>query len=177
MDHAIAVFFSSLAHSSPFTEAGTVFFAQYFPYIVFAGFLYVAFRERRTFYAWCVLAAEGLGAAVIARGVVEVIRFFFHRPRPFIANSDIAALIEKTSASFPSGHAAFFFALATTVYLHNKKWGWWFFLASVIIGLARMMAGVHYLTDIIGGALLGSLVAWIVHKLVAGKTLSGSAPL
>ncbi|MSU56498.1 MAG: phosphatase PAP2 family protein [Candidatus Taylorbacteria bacterium] len=96
-------------------------------------------------------------------------RLFVHRPRPFVADPNIHALISETSYSFPSGHAAFFFALSTTVYLYNKRWGVWFFVASAVIGLARVMAGVHYLTDIAGGAVLGVAVGWGVHKLFSKK--------
>lgn len=146
-----------------------IFFSEYFPYLVVVCFLYFAFRHRRTFFERCLLVAEGIGSALIARGGVEIIRLFVHRPRPFVADPNIHALISETSYSFPSGHAAFFFALSTTVYLYNKRWGVWFFVASAVIGLARVMAGVHYLTDIAGGAVLGVAVGWGVHKLFSKK--------
>ncbi|MEK7170159.1 MAG: phosphatase PAP2 family protein [Patescibacteria group bacterium] len=164
LDQFIVVYMNQSGTLAPWIDKTVIFFAQYFPYLVVAGFLYFAFRNRRNFYRWCILAAEGIGAALIARGFVEVIRFFFHRPRPFAADPAIIALLNETSYSFPSGHAAFFFALSTVVSLYNKRWGVWFFVASTIIGLARIMAGAHYLTDIIGGAVLGIVVGFAVNR-------------
>ena len=120
---------------------------------------------------------EGIGAAIIARGFVEVIRFFFHRPRPFADNPAIISLLNETSYSFPSGHAAFFFALSTVVYIYNKRWGVWFFIASSVIGFARIMAGVHYLTDIIGGAVLGIVVGFGVYKMLKKRAPHLNPPL
>ena len=79
---------------------------------------------------------------------------------------DINYLIDKNDWSFPSGHSTFFFALAATVYFYNKKWGWWFFLAAIIINISRVIAGVHYPSDILGGAIIGILVAYFVFTIV-----------
>ena len=42
--------------------------------------------------------------------------------------------------------------------------GWFYLLAAILIGVARVMANVHYPADILGGALLGTLVAIVVEK-------------
>ena len=204
MEHSIIVLFNQFAVSSLALSAATVFFVQYFPYLVvllFIVFVRVFQRENTTppqsppdrndpvvragspqlrrggsrvrFFA------EGVGAALIARGFVEVIRFFFHRPRPFVDNPAIVSLLNETSYSFPSGHAAFFFALSTVIFLYNRRWGVWFFIMSAAIGLARIMAGVHYPSDILGGAMLGGLVGFAVHRLFVKKhhhPASGTPP-
>lgn len=141
-----------------------VFFAKYFPYIVAGLFVVFALTRSQARKVRILLFCEGAAAALISRGAVEAIRLFIHRPRPFVADTSIVPLISETSFSFPSGHAAFFFALATTVYLHDKRLGVWFFLAAAAIGAARVLAGVHYPTDILGGAVLGVAVGWWVHR-------------
>jgi len=55
--------------------------------------------------------------------------------------------------------------MATVVYLYNKKWGIGFFIATILITLGRVMAGVHYPSDILGGALVGVAVAYTVLYL------------
>lgn len=95
---------------------------------------------------------------------MELIRAVYGRVRPFEALG-LKTLFTETSASFPSGHATFFFALATAVYLYNRRWGWWFFAAALLISLARVAAGVHYPSDIFGGALVGIVVATLVYRL------------
>ena len=135
-----------------------VFLAKYFPYVVAGLFVIFALTRSQARKARILLFCEGAVAALLSRGVVEIVRLFVHRPRPFVADLSIVPLISETSFSFPSGHAAFFFAFSTVVFLHNKRWGVWFYIASTVIGLARVAAGIHYPTDILGGAALGIII-------------------
>jgi membrane-associated phospholipid phosphatase len=64
-------------------------------------------------------------------------------------------LVDETSNSFPSGHTAFVFALATVVYPYHKRLSYFVFVSGALIGLARIMAGVHYPADVLGGMVLG----------------------
>ena len=148
-------------------ETWIVFFAKYFPYLAAALFAMFAFSRFGTRKTQFFLLAEGAISAFVSRGAVEVIRLFVHRLRPFVADPSIVPLFSETSYSFPSGHAAFFFAISTVVYLYNKRWGVWFYLASAVIGLARVAAGVHYPTDILGGAVLGVVAAYGTHLFFA----------
>lgn len=69
---------------------------------------------------------------------------------------------------FVSSHAANFFALATFVGLSlRKRYRWLFPLLisiSVIVCFSRLYLGVHYLSDLIGGALIGTLVSYAVWR-------------
>ena len=58
----------------------------------------------------------------------------------------------------------FFFAFSTAIYMYNKTWGAWFFVASTIVCLARVASGVHYPSDILGGAVLGAASGWLVMR-------------
>jgi undecaprenyl-diphosphatase len=106
------------------------------------------------------LSVVGFSSFFARYGVTEIIRFFYHRPRPFLTYH-VHQLIPETSYSFPSGHSTFFFAFSYAVYLYNKKWGIWFLSATTVLTIARIMAGVHYPSDIVGGIILGTLVAKI----------------
>jgi len=107
-----------------------------------------------------------ISALVIARlGVIESIRFFYERPRPFITH-ELNPLLTMTDWSFPSGHASVFSALAMTVFLFDRTWGVRFFIVTAIIVLARIISGVHYLTDVLAGLMLGSGAAWLLYTLV-----------
>jgi undecaprenyl-diphosphatase len=64
-------------------------------------------------------------------------------------------------SSFPSDHAVLFFALATGMFLVNRKLGVLLYLHSFfIISLPRVFLGIHYPTDILGGALIGIALAY-----------------
>ncbi len=142
-----------------FLDYGIIFLAKYLGYILLAVFIFLYLKNRRKDFLIIPLLS-----ALISRFVfTEIIRFFYFRPRPFVEQG-ISPLIEHAStASFPSGHAAFYFALSAGVYRYNKKAGFWFFGASLIIGLARMFAGLHYFTDILGGLLIGLLSYFLVR--------------
>ena len=165
------------AHRDAFWGIVAIFCAEYLPYLLVIAFLVLAYYEegwRRKVYLFC----EGALAIVIARGLVtELFHFFYHEPRPFLYYG-IAPLFNETSWSFPSGHAAWFFALATTVWYANRKWGWWFFAFTLAIGWARVYAGVHWPSDIVGGAVIGILAAIGVHRAFADsrKGLSSRVP-
>jgi len=135
---------NGLADKYPYLDALGVFLAEYFIYIL-GGVALLLFRKNF--------------------GIAELIRLFWSRPRPFVENN-VNLLIEKTSEpSFPSGHASACFALSYIVYHYNKKAGIVFFVASFLVSIARVFVGVHWPSDILGGAVVGVFAGWIIIKL------------
>ncbi len=108
-----------------------------------------------------------LASAILARfGVVELIRLFYDRPRPFEVLSGVNQLIFRDGgASFPSGHTAFYFALAAAFSFYYPKTGILFFLAAIFMSIGRVAVGVHWPSDILGGALVGILTPFILRQV------------
>jgi len=163
LDTQLVFFFNSLAGQSPLLDGVIVFFAQYLAYLLVAFFaVLVMFLPYSKQKKWQVLLVAGAASIISRLGVVELIRLFYHRPRPFLAFPDqIRALFTDSAWSFPSGHATFFFALSTVVYLYHRKWGIVFFITTILITVSRVVAGVHYPSDILGGAVIGVIVGSI----------------
>src|SRR3989344_1596555 len=117
-----------------------------------------------------------LGSAIVARfAFVALFRYFIYSPRPFLVLEHVNILMNhQFESSFPSGHASFYFALATGVYLCNKKAGRIFLALAGLMGFARIFVSVHWPLDILAGAILGWATALMINKLLTrfqGKRL------
>ena len=165
-DAAFSLWLNGLTVSSALAAQAAYFFALLLPWgmVILFGF-FALFHGKGNSMS---VITEVIGALFLSRGVLtESIRLFYDRLRPFEVLSGISPLLEHSgSGSFPSGHAAFFFALGTSVFFHHKKWGTAFLLAALLISVGRVASGVHYGTDVIGGALLGIFYGIAVHAFV-----------
>lgn len=140
-----------------------IFFARYFEYVLLLSlliFLAVGFRKH-----WK-MVIESFVSAVLARVViVNIIRFIWFKPRPFVDNTVNLLIDYPNKAAFPSGHAAFYFALSTIIFLYNKKIGILFYIASSLIVVSRVFIGIHWLADILAGIIVGVLSALLIKKV------------
>ena len=109
-----------------------------------------------------------IGATLLTSAVLTTtLKFTIDRDRPFVTYPDIQKLTGAGSPSFPSGHTSEAFATATSLSLAFPKW---YFIAPSFIwasasGYSRMHLGVHYPSDVLVGALIGSGLAWLCHEL------------
>jgi len=102
---------------------------------------------------------------IVAYLVADILKIFIHSLRPFDAFSNVHALISETGYSFPSGHATFFMALAFSIFFSHKKAGYVFMFFALLIGIARVVAGIHFPIDILSGFILGALVAFLMKNV------------
>jgi undecaprenyl-diphosphatase len=108
-------------------------------------------------------AAAGLSAG-LALGVGQIIGNLTDRARPFVAHPHLVHLFvhHAADASFPSDHATASFAIGVAILLRRRSWGIVVLVLAVILSVGRVALGLHYPTDMIGGALLGSLAALLL---------------
>jgi undecaprenyl-diphosphatase len=115
---------------------------------------------------WGVLALTVIAVAV-ADWSAAGIKALVDRPRPPLRYPEPDPLVRTPhDASFPSGHAATSFAAAMMLSLAFPRFTPWLVVLASAVAFSRIYVGVHYPLDVIGGALLGTLLALTLHVLV-----------
>ena len=92
----------------------------------------------------------------------RILKELIQRARPCVTLSDALTPIGCAgSFSFPSNHALNNFAAATFLYKLYPKFKWAFFSTAILVSLSRVYLGVHYPSDILGGAIIGALLGYL----------------
>jgi undecaprenyl-diphosphatase len=158
-------FLNGLTGRSAEADAAVVFGATYLIFVMLALAIgYVAVGWKTTHFEGRIEnVTHALWAATIGFLIETIIGFIWFRARPFAAFTGVHVLVDRlpTEKSFPSAHATIAFSLAFAVYFHNKKWGRVLLILAVVVALARVAAGVHFPSDVLGGMLVGLLAAKI----------------
>lgn len=104
--------------------------------------------------------------AMFAWFFADIIKYIFPTPRPFIVLDSVNLLFQHGDYdSFPSGHTTFLVAFAVMFWFYNRRLGILCLILATVVGLARVVSGVHWPLDIIGGFLLGGGAALFLRSL------------
>lgn len=107
------------------------------------------------------LAYEFMLGALTLWMVVEVMKLFVQRSRPFIRMTQTRIIgYRAIGRSFPSGHTsqAFFMASLISQHFHSSVWVvFLLYTIALLVGITRMYVGAHYPRDVLAGAILGSV--------------------
>ena len=139
---------------------------RYYGHVVgglIAYFAILAFHRRG--WRWAHAALLGvLGSAA----VVNLLQGVIGRLRPNQAESawafapPLAGLLHGAAVGFPSGEAGTAFAVAWVLTVSFPRGRWLFLLAALLTTLARVLPGMHYISDVAAGAMVGTLAArWL----------------
>ena len=108
------------------------------------------------------LAANFLACNVILKPMVD-------RTRPYDVLDYTPLIPPVGDPSFPSGHTSASFAASTAIYAINKKWGIAAYVFAAVMGFSRLYLGVHFPTDVLAGALVGTAAAMIMIRIFDAK--------
>jgi undecaprenyl-diphosphatase len=131
--------------------------SYYVFYALLAGvaiFLLVSNRKHFWNYIYTVAAAYFVSL---------LLKYTIHRPRPSEDYRLIKTIIEN-DPSFPSSHATVFFAIAALLSFIYPKHKYWLFAVATILAFTRLYLGLHFLSDLVAGAITGFLVGFCFRK-------------
>jgi undecaprenyl-diphosphatase len=165
---------NGLAGKYMWLDALCIFFAQYFEYVLIFCIILFLFLPAR--FSWLkliekarenyIIFLQAILAVLVSRLVLtEIIRYVLPISRPFVDN-DVNLLFNYPGiSSFPSGHAAFYFALSAVIFYYYKKAGIAAFVTSFLICIARVFCGIHWPLDIVAGFVVGVFTSWLLIAL------------
>ena len=112
-----------------------------------------------------------------------IMKPLFARPRPYVYYADnplfmswyeFAGAHIESDKSFPSGHTTAAFEIGVALFLVlNKKYSWIFPVFSTLVGLSRIYLMVHYVTDVLGGVLVGTfagIMGYVIMTAIMKNT-------
>lgn len=147
-------FYKAISNASDYVDYST-------PVVTFAAGL--VSKDKATQQKAIVMLEAQVANAVITQGL----KYIINRKRPSEKYPDFIPVVYEKTPSFPSGHTSGAFANATSLSLAFRKWyvvvpaySW-----AALMGYSRMYLGVHYPSDVLAGAVLGSGTAWLTYKV------------
>lgn len=171
MDLSLAIIVQKLG-SQTFIDTLSMFISSKLILITFVSAIYLAIlildkKNRKKIITTTIIAT--LLHLTISEGLFKTLLPYFDiiRLRPYLAHPDLTTAIGhlNTSVSFPSSHMSALTAVSTILASFYKKTWPFAILAVLIMGFSRIHNGMHYPTDVIGGAILGILYAIIATKI------------
>ncbi|OLE64898.1 MAG: hypothetical protein AUG03_07360 [Acidobacteria bacterium 13_1_20CM_2_68_14] len=132
-------------------------------------------------WSWLRDAARIGALAFAGAGLVEfALKHLVGRPRPDVAGPSLAAMwptFMRDIDSFPSGHAASVFAVATVFASFCPRLAGPLYTLAAAVSLGRVYLGRHYVSDIVAGAIIGTLVAvYLVRRDAQSRRMPPPAP-
>jgi undecaprenyl-diphosphatase len=111
--------------------------------------------------AWRRASVAAVLSAGLGLAVGKVISELVDRARPFVADPHGVHLFSGHAADpgFPSDHATAAFAIAVAILLRKRDWGIVALALAVVLSVGRVALGVHYPSDVLAGAALGTAAA------------------
>jgi len=134
------------------------------------------FEEKKDHWFFLPLSITGISAWIFSE---VFLKYHIGRMRPDFFPNAIVIGSAPLSYSFPSTHSTFAFAFAYLLAYKEKRLGAFLYIMAILIGLSRIYLGHHYPSDVMGGALLGTILGWIVmfgYNRIHGQTKRARTP-
>lgn len=118
--------------------------------------LFLGWKKRKSL-AWGLAVLLSLGSNAVVCNLL--LKPLAARTRPYDVLGYDILIPPLSDYSFPSGHTSASFAAATAIYAIHPGWGKAAYVFAALMGLSRLYLGVHFVTDVVVGALIGVVMA------------------
>ena len=164
MNPHLGLLFSSKLKYNEVVHQIVIFVAKYFIalslLIVLALWLRLSTPEKKRF---LILALLG---AIFSLALAKVANKLYYDPRPFVAGHFTPYFSHSADNGFPSDHTLLTSFLAFTAWFFSRKAGMTLLIIALLVGLSRVLAGVHHLLDIAGSLVFALLGVWLAGLLM-----------
>lgn len=126
-------------------------------------FLYVFSNQNMILKKMSLEAMLSLSASHL---VVQALKHAVSRERPAFVLNDVYTFKDFYDYSFPSGHTTAAFSLAVSTFLFYQPLGILLIFLAIMVGISRMYIGVHYPSDVLTGAVLGTVFPFVIHSIL-----------
>lgn len=111
--------------------------------------------------------------AGIAISISESISAIYPRQRPFVADSSVELLVPHAAdGGMPSNHIIFMVTLVVSIFFYQKGLASVLAALTLLTGIARVVAGIHYPSDILVGAILGVVIVYLYRWFISSTSFS-----
>jgi undecaprenyl-diphosphatase len=131
--------------------------------VILIAFVAIAFASDFQRLRTLVLASIALPLVFLTSRTASLL---FENPRPFLEHDFVPLITHAADNGFPSDHALFVFAVASIVFTFNKPVGFGLFVLAVLVGVGRVLVGVHHVIDILGSLVIATGITFIITELI-----------
>ena len=122
--------------------------------------------------AWKRACLAGLSAAALGLLANQLIAHVWDRARPYEAHPSILPLLPRSlDPSFPSDHATAALSIAFGVFFVSRRAGWVLLAFAAVVSASRVMAGMHYPTDVVGSLVVSVSAGYITARVAMEPVL------
>lgn len=161
---ALFYFINQLGVVCPWLVPVVIFIAKYTVLILAVVFLAYGLsgqRDKR------IMLISSILAFFLASMMGRLLGLLHYNEQPFHVLEGVSQLVEHAiDNSFPSDHTMLFFSVAVSFFLYKAAWRYAWLMLAVLVGLSRIVVGVHYPFDVFVGASLGFVAALLCHAWV-----------
>ncbi len=103
--------------------------------------------------------------------LAKIAGFIFYNPRPFVSDGIKPLIYHIADNGFPSDHTLLCATLSFIVYFFDKKIGTILVVISLLVGVSRVLVGVHHWVDVLGSVFIAGGAVFVIYTMIRNTKL------